>query len=154
MLKALIPAVLLVLGTAPLLDPSPDVLASIGPHSSELRYPANPDALREEFHQTGAVTLILPDLGPVSIRGEAEDPTSHGDRSSGGSYLSIRGHVVEHPNSTADILVGEYAAYGAVVIQGPEGAVWFEVDAEETTSGYVQWIHLNESSAPVRSLAT
>ncbi len=137
-----------------LTPPAPDVPTASDANSEsaapetpmELRYSVDMDLLKQEFRETGTVTLAVPLLGEIIVAGEGHDLTSHGNRSLNLGTIAVLGSVQGHINSTANLYLGEYGVYGLVEVQGSGSPIKFEFDAVETIAGvYEAWVHIDDA---------
>jgi hypothetical protein len=125
-------------------DPNFEPAESEGP--VELRYSVDMHLLRQEFRETGKVSLRVPLLGKIMVTGEGHDLTSHGNRSLNLPTIALLGSVHGHANSTANLYLGEYGVYGLVEVPSSSGIpIKFKFGAVETSSGaYETWVHVDE----------
>lgn len=126
----------------------------------EIRYAPDVQALKQQFRETGKVTLQVPD-GTVTVVGTEDPLLAPGQplvwelwetNASGGpdivtvfawDVLGIKGHVEGDPLSTATLLLGEFGVHGSILtyqLSAHDIRHKFEFDVEEAADQTFQQV--------------
>lgn len=166
-------------GLVSLLIVAPVTSAVGGQDPGETSYVVSPAELKLDFMVDGAFDVTLPGYGNVVVEGVSENPPSDPvyiraedadevERSKkipgrdGAAVPSphpmIEGHVVGHPDSDADVVLGKYGVYGRIEVNGTifefnprKGSNGVFVQHVDTKTGLAQ---LPPKSEPDRDLTS
>lgn len=153
-------------GLVLLLIVAPSAAAAGGQDPGEMTYTVSPDELKLDYLEDGAFDLTLPGYGTVLVEGVSENPPSDpvyvraddpsevevGKDIPGREGVAvpsphpmIDGHVVGHPDSDADVVLGKYGIYGSIELN----STIFELNPRKASDGlYLQDVDTRAGPPP------
>lgn len=129
-------------------EATPGAIREPVPEGSTLAYPVDPEAIREEFRQSGTVELTLASGETVTVAGRETNifaeklyflaGRDRDDILEARPILSIpiEGRVQGEPDSAARLLLGDWGVYGRVYV----GGTAFDFDPQLVAGVYLQHV--------------